>query len=286
MEATNNNTFQRIGHLLRMEWCIQRKSFILQTGLLILLFAGLKEFFFYTTYNQAYSHAYTTTYGLLSLIYFFYCFRLIQHRVNKSDTISYSLIPASAIEKYVSLIIITLFVGLVTYLANQVVYTIGFVLHPDRITDNSSFMFKFIEFSDGYIVLNPFALNLDEFTVHGGGDIIKAYIADNVSWYICLWMIASTIYGFGLYYFCAISFRKGIVAIMSYFGIHLFFLLITIIAIATTASNAAEIAYNLSAEESLQVMNFLAYAVISVIFVIGAVFLYFSYKNLKNRQLR
>lgn len=123
----------RIGLLLRMEWCTQGRNTLFFLLALLGALVGLTMLLHIGDELNPLSVKDRTHFDLwpLTLVCVaFYVFRIVQGRVNKSDTVTYTLIPASATAKFVVILIEGILALLVAAVVNQIAYTIEVLLYP------------------------------------------------------------------------------------------------------------------------------------------------------------
>lgn len=153
MTLNNRHTTmpQRIGLLLRMEWGTQGRNTLYALLALLLALIGIAEI--YHQLNSPLSGSYTaithgpTLFGITFLSTMFYTFGVVQKRINHSDTLTYTTLPALAYEKFLVILIEGLLAMLAAIIVNQVAYSLEILLHPyilETYIDNEQLRYEWI----------------------------------------------------------------------------------------------------------------------------------------------
>ena len=159
---THTTPLQRIALLLRMEWGTNGRN----TLLFLLAMLGVLVAFTLLMHlgDNIGIPIMSANHGLLWMLTFgsmaFYVFRIVQARVNNSDTVSYPILPATATEKFIVILIEGALALMAAVIINQIAYTIEVLLYP-RILETSSSSLAHHRTTSGYqwLVLDPFFVN-------------------------------------------------------------------------------------------------------------------------------
>ncbi|PVZ09309.1 hypothetical protein [Porphyromonas loveana] len=159
---THTTPLQRIALLLRMEWGTNGRNTLLfllaMLGVLvaITLLIHLQDSFGVSTTSANHVFLWMLTFGSMA----FYVFRIVQARVNNSDTVSYPILPATATEKFIVILIEGVLALMAAIVVNQLAYTIEVLLYPGILETSSSFLVVH-RTASGYewLALDPFFVN-------------------------------------------------------------------------------------------------------------------------------
>lgn len=159
---THTTPLQRIALLLRMEWGTNGRNTLL---FLLAMLGVLVAFTLLIHLKDNLGVPITSAnHGFLWMLTFcsmaFYVFRIVQARVNNSDTVSYPILPATATEKFIVILIEGVLALMAAVVVNQLAYTIEVLLYPQILGTSSSFLVDH-RTASGYewLALDPFFVN-------------------------------------------------------------------------------------------------------------------------------
>lgn len=166
MEAIQQTNFRdgffaRIGKLLYMEIYCNAKTFLTLSLVVVGLIFGVKELFFLTSNYGEPMHYDHVQYLLFCLFVFYIAFTYyLNRRVNTTNPMAYPIVPASTAEKFISLWIIGFIYLIFALLANQLAYTLLWIVNGGSVISygavtNSTSSYSIVNFLSFPSTLNP-----------------------------------------------------------------------------------------------------------------------------------
>ena len=283
VNSAPTTALQRIGLLLRMEWSTQRNSILAITGTLSLIALAISLL---VSFNA--THPIGDEGVFVSLFAFFsicsitvslYTFLSVQRRVNHSNTIAYTLIPASTAEKFITLTILFLLPLVWMVLLMGIAVLLLALFNPET--------FGILRQMAISLFVEPHIIMMEEPEL---GEII----IERVKLYITFYMIVSTLWSLALALWCSISVRGTTQSLLAYMGIGAAVSFIVSIFVVPafffrlSAVRDLQTLDNMSDSEALDLVfsptvwgtQIGFYAVVTIAFFV------WSYYSLKRRQLR
>ncbi len=283
VNSAPTTALQRIGLLLRMEWSTQRNSILAITGTLSLIALAISLL---VSFNSTHPIDEEEVYGSLfaffsisSITVSLYTFLTVQRRVNHSNTIAYTLIPASTTEKFIALAILFLIPLVWMLLLMGIAILLLALFNPET--------FGILRQTVIELFVEPHIITMEEPEL---GEII----IERVKQYITIYMIISTLWSLALALWSSISVRGTTQSLLAYMGIGAALSFIVSIAVLPafflqlSALRDYQTLDNMSDREALELLfsptvwgiQIGLYAVVTIAFFV------WSYYSLKRRQLR
>ncbi len=283
VNSAPTTALQRIGLLLRMEWSTQRNSILAITGTLSLIALAISLL---VSFNSTHPIDEEGVYGSLfaffsisSITVSLYTFLTVQRRVNHSNTIAYTLIPASTTEKFIALAILFLIPLVWMLLLMGIAILLLALFNPET--------FGILRQTVIELFVEPHIIMMEEPEL---GEII----IERVKQYITIYMIISTLWSLALALWSSISVRGTTQSLLAYMGIGAALSFIVSIAVLPafflqlSALRDYQTLDNMSDREALELLfsptvwgiQIGLYAVVTIAFFV------WSYYSLKRRQLR
>ncbi|WP_373697195.1 hypothetical protein [Porphyromonas loveana] len=283
VNSAPTTALQRIGLLLRMEWSTQRNSILAITGTLSLIALAISLL---VSFNSTHPIDEEGVYGSLfaffsisSITVSLYTFLTVQRRVNHSNTIAYTLIPASTTEKFIALTILFLIPLVWMLLLMGIAILLLALFNPET--------FGILRQTVIELFVEPHIIMMEEPEL---GEII----IERVKQYITIYMIISTLWSLALALWSSISVRGTTQSLLAYMGIGAALSFIVSIAVLPafflqlSALRDYQTLDNMSDREALELLfsptvwgiQIGLYAVVTIAFFV------WSYYSLKRRQLR
>ncbi len=164
--SMTNTMSRRIKLLLQMEWSVSKRNLIVSMGSIL---AALLTFTILTQTNthivSDYPFRYSYMIGIGSSITYlamaFMLFWITHQRINNSNTITYTQLPSTTLDKLIVILIEGLVLFAATILINQLVYSIEVLLYPSILDISKQHLYeKSLQIGNtGYQVLVPFMPN-------------------------------------------------------------------------------------------------------------------------------
>uniref|UniRef100_UPI0035A0465F hypothetical protein n=1 Tax=Porphyromonas loveana TaxID=1884669 RepID=UPI0035A0465F len=196
VNSAPTTALQRIGLLLRMEWSTQRNSILAITGTLSLIALAISLL---VSFNSTHPIDEEGVYGSLfaffsisSITVSLYTFLTVQRRVNHSNTIAYTLIPASTTEKFIALAILFLIPLVWMLLLMGIAILLLALFNPETFGILRQMVIE--------LFVEPHIITMEEPEL---GEII----IERVKQYITIYMIISTLWSLALALWSSISVR-------------------------------------------------------------------------------
>ncbi len=283
VNSAPTTALQRIGLLLRMEWSTQRNSILAITGTLSLIALAISLL---VSFNSTHPIDEEGVYGSLfaffsisSITVSLYTFLTVQRRVNHSNTIAYTLIPASTTEKFIALAILFLIPLVWMLLLMGIAILLLALFNPETFGILRQMVIE--------LFVEPHIITMEEPEL---GEII----IERVKQYITIYMIISTLWSLALALWSSISVRGTTQSLLAYMGIGAALSFIVSIAVLPafflqlSALRDYQTLDNMSDREALELLfsptvwgiQIGLYAVVTIAFFV------WSYYSLKRRQLR
>ncbi|WP_373812895.1 hypothetical protein [Porphyromonas loveana] len=283
VNSAPTTALQRIGLLLRMEWSTQRNSILAITGTLSLIALAISLL---VSFNSTHPIDEEGVYGSLfaffsisSITVSLYTFLTVQRRVNHSNTIAYTLIPASTTEKFIALTILFLIPLVWMLLLMGIAILLLALFNPETFGILRQMVIE--------LFVEPHIITMEEPEL---GEII----IERVKQYITIYMIISTLWSLALALWSSISVRGTTQSLLAYMGIGAALSFIVSIAVLPafflqlSALRDYQTLDNMSDREALELLfsptvwgiQIGLYAVVTIAFFV------WSYYSLKRRQLR
>lgn len=283
VNSAPTTALQRIGLLLRMEWSTQRNSILAITGTLSLIALAISLL---VSFNATHPIGDEGVFGSLfaffsisSITVSLYTFLTVQRRVNHSNTIAYTLIPASTTEKFIALTILFLIPLVWMLLLMGIAVLLLALFNPET--------FGILRQMVISLFVEPHIIMMEEPEL---GEII----IERVKLYITFYMIVSTLWSLALALWSSISVRGTTQSLLAYMGIGAALSFIVSIAVLPafflqlSALRDYQTLDNMSDREALELffsptvwgIQIGLYAVVTMAFFV------WSYYSLKRRQLR
>ncbi|WP_373812158.1 hypothetical protein [Porphyromonas loveana] len=283
VNSAPTTALQRIGLLLRMEWSTQRNSILAITGTLSLIALAISLL---VSFNSTHPIDEEGVYGSLfaffsisSITVSLYTFLTVQRRVNHSNTIAYTLIPASTTEKFIALAILFLIPLVWMLLLMGIAILLLALFNPETFGILRQMVIE--------LFVEPHIIMMEEPEL---GEII----IERVKQYITIYMIISTLWSLALALWSSISVRGTTQSLLAYMGIGAALSFIVSIAVLPafflqlSALRDYQTLDNMSDREALELLfsptvwgiQIGLYAVVTIAFFV------WSYYSLKRRQLR
>ncbi|WP_373701380.1 hypothetical protein [Porphyromonas loveana] len=283
VNSAPTTALQRIGLLLRMEWSTQRNSILAITGTLSLIALAISLL---VSFNSTHPIDEEEVYGSLfaffsisSITVSLYTFLTVQRRVNHSNTIAYTLIPASTTEKFIALAILFLIPLVWMLLLMGIAILLLALFNPETFGILRQMVIE--------LFVEPHIIMMEEPEL---GEII----IERVKQYITIYMIISTLWSLALALWSSISVRGTTQSLLAYMGIGAALSFIVSIAVLPafflqlSALRDYQTLDNMSDREALELLfsptvwgiQIGLYAVVTIAFFV------WSYYSLKRRQLR
>ncbi len=283
VNSAPTTALQRIGLLLRMEWSTQRNSILAITGTLSLIALAISLL---VSFNSTHPIDEEGVYGSLfaffsisSITVSLYTFLTVQRRVNHSNTIAYTLIPASTTEKFIALTILFLIPLVWMLLLMGIAILLLALFNPETFGILRQMVIE--------LFVEPHIIMMEE-------PELGEMIIERVKLYITFYLIVSTLWSLALALWSSISVRGTTQSLLAYMGIGAALSFIVSIAVLPafflqlSALRDYQTLDNMSDREALELLfsptvwgiQIGLYAVVTIAFFV------WSYYSLKRRQLR
>ncbi len=258
-------SFGRLGLLLKMEWFANRRPVLFFSLLFTAAVFAVQTFFVFLSGRlTSFFPNPLVTYSVFSIALSLYAFLLINRRMNRSDTVAHTILPATAWEKFIIFLLIYFFFTLLIWACNQLCYTMSYTL---------SATVTVREVAPAYLWYNPY------FASGIINDFLPSTPLELDAQNMIAMSIATSLYTLGSFLLPAVYMRKNIHALLMAMAMQI----VMIMVVSFTAVSIKETEWLQNTTNT--VAGFIW--TISIPFgVVGLIYLLLSYRIIKNKQLR
>lgn len=262
-------SFGRLGQLLKMEWFANRRSVLLFSLIFTIAVFAVQTFFVFLLDRDwtTFFPNIMSTYPVFSIALTLYGFMLINRRMNRSDTVAHTILPATALEKFIVFVLIYFFFTILIWMCNQLCYTISYTLSAAVTTLNAA---------PGFEWHNPFTIS--DTLRYGSMSSIEALSGFSTGALIVI-EVSTLLYTLGSYLLPAVYMRKNVPALLMAMAMQIAMIMV----VSFVAVSIKETQWLQNTTDT--VADFIW--IISVPFgLVGLIYLLLAYRTIKRKQLR